>query len=420
LNKKIAPLLIIMALVIGITAPVWAQSVPKPVIVAHVKGALEPDVGFQAIMDNITYIDWQFVTGELTSADIEDAVMLILILPDVTASYTAGELSAISSWLDEGGKTLWVTGNSDYGSDYNFIDQANFILEGVGSVMRNEHNAVEDPVSMAAGGSYRVLSVTEHASAPVKSLTVGVNRVLTHSPGTVTAYAEGRYWKLEDEQPENVYVLLTTTETGIMFDHNPPVPEAHEAGDEGIFVTMAVEVDYENKNVVMFSTERPFGGYMPMYYPELIRPDRYADDVSPQQGGRFFTNLVNFATTFNEEILGRQSALKTAGLIINTLSEQFQTLNEQVTALAGQIQTLQDEVTTLEGEKTTLEEANSDLEDQVTAFEGQVADLNTEVTSLEGQIDSIKGQTSTWQMAAVGLLIVGLALGVVIGRMMKK
>jgi hypothetical protein len=417
LNKKIAPLLIIMALVIGITTPVWAQSVPKPVIVAHVKGALEPDVAFQAIMDNITYIDWQFVTGELTPADIEDAVMLILILPDVTASYTAGELSAISSWLDEGGKTLWVTGNSDFGSDYNFIDQANFILEGVGSVLRNEHNAVEDPVSMAAGGSYRVLSVTEHASDLVKSLTVGVNRVLTHSPGTVTAYAEGRYWKLEDEQPENVYILLTTTETGIMFDHNPPVPEVHEAGDEGIFVTMAVEVDYENRNFIMFSSERPFGGYMPMYYPELIRPDRYADDVSPQQGGRFFTNIVNFATTFRDQIL-HQQALNRALVIY--YAAQFNALNNTISDIRTK-------VAELEEENTILEEANSELEDQVNEFEDQVANLNTEVTSLEGQvdqlegqIDSIKGQTSTWQMAAVGLLIVGLALGVVIGRMMKK
>jgi len=280
----------------------FAQAGDKPVVIAQIKGALEADTTLQAIMNNISYVDWLVVTGDVTASDLEDAVMLISVLSDKAQTYSEAEVTAINSWLDEGGKTIWLCGDSDYGQDYMRIDTTNALLEDIGGALRVEHCASEDPVSNA-GGSYRVLSVTDNIAEEVEFLAVGIDRALTHSPGVLTAYADGRYWKLEDEQPENVYVMLTTTEAGQIYDHNEPAPESVEVGDEGSFVIMAMEVDYAKGNFIIVESEAPFGSYMPMYYPEMLNEERYGATGYSQRGGQFFKNLVYFATGLSEDFV---------------------------------------------------------------------------------------------------------------------
>jgi hypothetical protein len=321
--------------------------------------------------------------------------------------------------LEQGDKTIWVTGDSDYQQFAATLEAANELLVKIGSVLRFEHCAVEDTESYA-DSSYRVLSVTENAGGPVKSLVEGVDRALTHSPCVVTAYSEGKYWKLEEELPENVYVILTTSEGGTIVDNNLPLAEVHTAGDEGTFVTMAVEFDYENNNVIIAEGERPLGGYMPMWFPEDLNPIRYGKVEHSQQGSRLFTNIINFATTFKEDILGLQNAAKILIAAINSLTDKYEDVNKQFTDISDRMGSLQSQVVELEDEKADLEESNSELESQVSDFETQITDLENQVSLLESDISSAKGSTSTWQMASVGLLIVGLVLGVIIGRMMKR
>jgi hypothetical protein len=147
MKKKMIPLLLVMSVLLSLSAIGFTYASSKPVIVVQVKGTLGADVALQGIMNNISYIDWTLVTGDLTTDDLNNAVMLISVLSDKALSYSDTEIAIIKSWLDEGGKTIWLCGDSDYGTDYLRIDNQNALLEELGSVLRVDHCATEDPVS---------------------------------------------------------------------------------------------------------------------------------------------------------------------------------------------------------------------------------------------------------------------------------
>jgi hypothetical protein len=161
MKKRVVPILLLISLTLSVGAIAFAQAGDKPVVIAQIKGALEADTALQAIISNISYVDWVVLTGDLTADDLEDATMLISVLSDKAQSYSEAEVTAINSWLDEGGKTIWLCGDSDYGTDYLRIDTVNALLEDIGSVLRVEHTATQDPVSNG-GAAYRVLSVTDN------------------------------------------------------------------------------------------------------------------------------------------------------------------------------------------------------------------------------------------------------------------
>jgi outer membrane murein-binding lipoprotein Lpp len=412
MKKRVFRILLLVSLALSVCTIGFAHAGDKPVVIAQIKGALEADVTLEAIMDNISYIDWVVLTGDLTADDLEDATMLISVLSDSAQSYSEAEVTAIQDWLDEGGKTIWLCGDSDYGSDYLRINTQNALLEDIGSVLRVEHCAVEDPVSNG-GAPYRVLSVTDNIAEEFEFLAVGVERALTHSPGVLTAYSGGRYWTLAEEQPDDVYVLLTTSEVGQLYDHNPPEPESVEAGDEGSFVTVAVEVDWAKGNMVILEAEAPFGSYMPMYYPEMIRDDRYGAAANPQQGGQFFKNIISYATVFSSPVY--------------ELNDEVTSLNDEVTSLTGDVNALNAEVSGLNGEVSTLEaqidgleDDKSALESSMTALEADVASLESSVSGLEDDLAAARSSASTMQMYAVAALIIGLVVGVFVGPMIRK
>ena len=224
---------------------------------------------------------------------IKDATMLIVIFVDPFAGVTADELNAIKKWFDEGGKVLWVAGDSDYGDDSNRQEPVNKVLQAVGSVLRLEYCAVEDTKSNA-GKPYRVLGLSDKADDEVKFLVSGVERALFHGPGVVVAYVNGKWVALDKEKPENVYRVMWTTEKGKIVNHNPPDPNAYSVGDEGSFVLMAIEVMPDKKNAVIVTGDAPFDHYTGMYKPEIKRPDRYGKEY-PQQGAKLFVNIVNWA-----------------------------------------------------------------------------------------------------------------------------
>ena len=412
MKKKLVPLLLLMSLTLSMGTIAFAQAEDKPVVIAQIKGALEADTTLQAIMNNISYVDWVVVTGDVTASDLEDAVMLISVLSDKTQTYSEAEVTAIQDWLDQGGKTIWLCGDSDYGTDYLRIDTVNALLEDIGSVLRMEHCAAEDPVSNG-GASYRVLSVTDDIADEFSFLAVGVDRALTHSPGVLTAYSGGRYWTLEEEQPDGVYVLLTTTEVGQIYDHNPPESESMEVGDEGCFVTMAVEVDWALGNMVFVESEAPFGSYMPMYYPEIIRDDRYGAAANPQQGGQFFKNIISLATVYADPLFSLNDEVVSLTGSVDELTVTVSGLNSDVSALEAQ-------VGSLEGDNSALESTIAALESAIAGLETDVASLESSVSGLEADLEAARSSASTMQMYAIGALIIGLVVGVFVGPMVRK
>lgn len=412
MKKKLVPLLLLMSLTLSMGTIAFAQAEDKPVVIAQIKGALEADTTLQAIMNNISYVDWLVVTGDVTASDLEDAVMLISVLSDKTQTYSEAEVTAINDWLDEGGKTIWLCGDSDYGTDYLRIDTVNALLEDIGSALRVEHCAAEDPVSNG-GASYRVLSVTDDIADEFSFLAVGVDRALTHSPGVLTAYSGGRYWALEEEQPDGVYVLLTLTDMGVIYDHNPPEPESVEVGDEGRFVTMALEVDWALGNMVFVESEAPFASYMPMYYPEIIRDDRYGAAANPQQGGQFFKNIISLATVYSGPMFSLNDEVVSLTGSVDELTATVSGLNSDVSALEAQIGSL-------ESDNSALESTIVALESTISGLETDVASLESSVSGLEADLEAARSSASTMQMYAIGALLIGLVVGVFVGPMVRK
>ncbi|MFQ6054228.1 MAG: hypothetical protein ACE5OO_08395 [Candidatus Bathyarchaeia archaeon] len=383
----------------------------KPVVVAHLKGALEADAQLNALMGNMTEIEWVLVTGDLSSAELDGAAMLIMVKADSAIDYTADELTAIKNWFDSGGKTIWVAADSDYGTDQLRQPTANVVLEEIGSVLRIEACSAEDPVS-SAGRPYRVLGVSEKCDEEVDFLVAGVTRALFHGPAIITAYADGKYYKLEEEAPEGVYKVMTTTENGVVVNNNPPDPEVHEVGDEGTFVLMAMELDYEKKNVVIATGDAPFDQYTGMYKPEIRRYERYMVEY-PQQGARLFENIINYVINYADKMMDLRNQVAAQKGQVAALQGQVSTLQEQVKTLQNQVSTLNDQVSSLEGEVTTLEGDKATLESEKATLEGKVS-------TLEGEVKSLKGSVGTWQGISAGTFVVGLLIGVAVIYMMKR
>ena len=215
-------------------------------------------------------------------------------------------------------------------------------------------------------------------------LVSGVERGLFHGSGIIIGYTGGVYVALETDAPDGVYVIMTTSIAGLVVDNTKPVPEVHEAGDEGSFPVM--EVDYDTGNIVIATGDAPFGQYMGLYKPEMLRADRYGEDTNPQQGGRLFENIIDYVTQYS-------------GLLIDSVNV-IEAKTGEISSLESEVSGLEGEVSDLEDDVDDLEEEVSDLEDDVGDLEDGVTDLEGEVTALETSIDSL-----TEELATTDLLI---------------
>lgn len=399
MKKKFLSLILLTTLALSICAalPVSASSHEKPKIVAHLKGAMEADIQLQAIMGNITDVQWEVVLGDVNPAVLSGAKMLIMSKADSSLEYTQAELLDIATWFDEGGKVLWVAADSDYGSDHMRQLTANQVLEAVGSSLRFDDASAEDPVSNA-DAPYRVLGVSDNCAEELEFLVYTVERALFHGPAIVVVKVGGSLKTLDEAALDNVYAIMTTSDTGVIVDNSEPAPEALEAGDEGNFPLMVMEIDYAKKNIVIATGEAPFDQYAGMYAPELRRYDRYAID-NPQQGAQLFENIINFATDYADE---------------------FMESHVQISSLEGAVSGLTSEVAGLEDEVGDLEDEVEDLEDDKATLESEVSSLEADVASLEGDLASAKSSASTMQMAAIAALIIGVIIGYFVGPMLKK
>ena len=147
MKRKLIPVLILTILLSMIVMPVSAVHHEKPVVVAHIKGAVGPGTHLSAMINNMTSYEWKIITGDLTAENLTDSNVLITCIADAALVYSTNELSAISSWMEAGGKTIWVTGESDYPTDQPRIPETNAVLEVIDSKLRNEECSVEDPIA---------------------------------------------------------------------------------------------------------------------------------------------------------------------------------------------------------------------------------------------------------------------------------
>jgi hypothetical protein len=387
MKNKLIGLLLLSTLFMSLTsiALVGAESSGK--VVVHMKGALEADDNLKAAMDDYAYVDWDVPTEELTASDLEETDMLVLIQADPAVEYTEAELSAITTWFDEGNKLLWVASDSDYpdGQELRPPD-ANIVLEAVGSKLRGEHGETQDPL-VNFDAAYRVKGVSENCAPEYEFLVAGVTYAQFHGCGVIIGYLNDNYYALDETDIDGVYVIMTSSESGVISDESAPAPEVHSPGQEGTFAMMALE-EMPNNNYVIATSDAPFSHYSPMYKPELQKPDRYnLTSGNPQQGDVLFGNILDFA-------------------IRNAMGATVSMLEEEVTGLAGDVADLENDVATLEAEKASLEE--------------DVSTLTSEKASLEADLSAAQSSASTMQLAAVAALIIGVVVGYFVGPMLKK
>jgi len=412
MKKKILSILLLTTLALSLCSIAAPSLAANPKLVVHLKGALNPDTQLTHAMNNMSWVTWSVVYDEIVASDLTGADMLIMIQADSSLDYTDDELAAVKSWYDGGGKAVWVAADSDYGNDGLRQATANSALEYLGSAMRFEDSSTEDPVSNG-GAPYRVLAVSDNVDPEFAHLVSGVERGLIHGPGIIIGYVGGEYVALETDAPEGVYIILTTTEFGMVVDNSEPSPEVHEAGDEGSFPVMAMEVDYDSGNILIATGDAPFGQYMGLYKPEMLRADRYGEDANPQQGGRLFENIVDYATQYS-------------GLLIDSVNV-IEAKEAEISGLEGDVSGLEGEVSALESQVSDLNSDVSGLEDDVSGLEGDVSGLNAQVAALEGDVAGLEADlaaaqssASSWQMYAIAALVIGAIVGYFVGPMLKK
>ena len=260
----------------------------KPLIVAQSKGASGPDIQLEAMINDFSGYNWKLELENLTSDSLYGASMLITSISDLNQTYSQQEIDAIHDWLSQGGKSIWVTGDSDYGDDWLRQIQANNLLQSLGASLRIESCSVEDTI-VNYGAGYRVRGITEYSDEITSTITENVDSLLFHSPGAITAYTD-QYWELENEKPDDIYTIITTSSNGVIFDHNDPVPEIHSVEAIDAYVLMAVEL-MENQTQIYVSSESPYNHFKGFYKPEL-RDEIFSDD---QEGALFVSQVLETA-----------------------------------------------------------------------------------------------------------------------------
>jgi hypothetical protein len=191
---------------------------------------------------------------------------------------------------------------------------------------------------------------------------------------------------------EDVYVIMTTTENGLVVDGSEPTPYVMVAGEEGEFPLMAIEVDYAKGNTIIVAGESPYDQYMGMYKPEMLRADRYGPDANPQQGQYLVENLLKYGTSFGAKILGQTSTIMQRDATIDSLNGQIADLQSQVTSFTNNV---------------------NDLNTQIEGLKSQLVDLQAEVVAAQSS-------ASTMQLAAIAALVIGIIVGYFVGPMIKK
>ena len=387
MKRKLISLVVLSLLAFATLSVFPATAADKPVVVVHIKGSLEADYQLRALM-NTSWVEWKVVYEDISASDLSGASMLFMVLGDSSQVYTDGELSAVDSWFS-GGKTIYIAADSDYGTDHLRQYQANAVLEKIGSKIRIDDCSTEDATSNG-GAPYRVLGISDNVAPEFEYLVEGVDRGLFHGPAIVVGYDGGNYVDLSEDSVDDVYVIMTTSDTGIVVDNNEPTPNVMVAGTEGEFPVMVLEK--KDGNTIIATGDAPFGQYMGLYGPEMLRADRYGADANPQQGMYLVENILRYATSFGDVIRAQEADIADNEADIAGLEDDVDDLDDEVSALESEVSSLESEVSTLEADKA----------------------------GLEADVTAAQSSASTMQLAAVAALVIGVVVGYFVGPMIKK
>ncbi len=194
----------------------------KTILVFNGGGISSPEInGFYA---NYTSAGNQVING----TDLTVDSLRTLLTSDVDSLFLpandlSGEnLTFIKEWFDLGGRILWVAGDSDFGG-YFISDNLNPVLETVGSVLRLDSGAVNDPTSND-GASYRVIATqlgNGSVSDAIRTEIVGNFKMYFHAP-TAVYYLNNNSVPsdLREESLDNVEVVVKSSPDAVAIDQD--------------------------------------------------------------------------------------------------------------------------------------------------------------------------------------------------------
>ncbi len=181
----------------------------------------------------------------------------------------------IFDWYNSSGnKFIWVSGDSDYDGNEWINGNMSMILETIGSHLRVDLCAVEDPVQNAGDG-YRVVANETGTATEIAAIVAGVaagtpgEGVLFHGPAPVYGwnYTLATYIPLHNNTMHNVFNVIQTSDLGIIVENNPLITAiAHNDGQIDNIVMAAAEINagFYGTNKILVSGASPFGDYQPM------------------------------------------------------------------------------------------------------------------------------------------------------------
>lgn len=261
-------LVAIMA-IMSFSGPVAADELVsgKTFLIAN-GGVFEPDVnGFYTNYTNAgnTVINGSDMTMDDLKAKLTSDVDA-LFLP--ANNFTGEDLTFIKEWFALGGKLLWVAGDSDFGGFF-LAGDLNPVLEEVGSVLRLDAGAVDDPVSND-GASYRVVA-NQLGDGPISDeikdyVGVGNFTMPFHGPTSVYYVKDGAPADLREADLENVEVVVKSSPNATAIDQDlsaGPGDYYASINAKGNLPLLAVEK--MDTNYVVVSGEGVFRDYKNMY-----------------------------------------------------------------------------------------------------------------------------------------------------------
>ncbi len=184
-------------------------------------------------------------------------------------------LTFIKEWFDLGGKLLWVAGDSDFGG-YFIADHLNPVLEEVGSVLRLDAGAVEDPVSND-GASYRVVA-NQLGDGPISNAIrdqvaeantlreIDYFKMPFHGPTAVYYLNDGVPSDLREENLDTVEVVVMSSPDALGIDQDLSAGTGDfyaSINASGNLPLLAVEI--MGNNAVVVSGEGVFKDFKNMY-----------------------------------------------------------------------------------------------------------------------------------------------------------
>ncbi len=260
-------LFLVALMLMGSVAPASSLVTGKTFVIYTGSGAFHQDYnGFYGNYTGAgnTVINASDFTYDALVAILENTTVDALFLPGNEFADNES-LTPIKTWFESGKKLLWVAGDSDFGG-YFVSQKLNPVLETVGSVLRLDAGAVDDPVSND-NASYRVVA-NQLGDGPIASTIDATDfKMIFHGSTSVYYVENGTPKDLRNATVDNVEVVVKSSKDAKVIDQDLSASSGdfyvtinETTGNYPMLVTETI-----GDSMVVVSGEANFADYKNMY-----------------------------------------------------------------------------------------------------------------------------------------------------------